>query len=206
MRTKILYEIEATSLMEALRTALELQASAKITPKAIAEGYEMTLFHELDARSVIEGTRSIEFYRHNYTFDKPTFYIKDAARDLEKWADSYFSPSSGHLNKFIPLAEAKSDFEENYGHKGTFSSIIFMRRLNSYARSHEHIDIMNPPEFCSVISEKPLGLNRILRRLRYDDGVPFGSPVDHIYMKSNKEGGASRHEIKPVLSDSEDGD
>ena len=206
MRTKILYEIETTSLMEALRTALEIQASAKITPKAIAEGYEMTLFHELDARSVIEGTRSIKFYRHNYTLDKPTFYLTEAARDLEKWADSYFSPSSGHLNKFIPVAEAKNDFEENYGHEGTLSSVLFMRRLDRYARSHEHIDIMNPLESCSMISEKPLGTNRILRRLRYEDGTPYGSPVDHIYMKSNKEGGASRHEIKPVLSDSEESD
>jgi len=190
MRTKILYEIETKSLMEALRTALEIQSSAKITPKAIAEGWEMTLFHELDARSVIEGTRSIAFYRHNHTVYKPTFRVIEAAKDLEKWADSYFSPSSGHLNEFIPVAKAKSDFEENYGHKGIFSSITFMRRLDRYARSHEHIDIMNPLEFCSTISEKPLGLNRILRRLRYDDGVPFGSPVDHIYMKSNKEGGA----------------
>lgn len=206
MRTKILYEIETTSLMEALRTALEIQSSAKITPKAIAEGWEMTLFHELDARSVIEGTRSIEFYRHNHTVDKPTFRVIDAARDLEKWADSYFSPSSGHLNKFIPVAEAKRDFEINYGHEGTLSSIVFMRRLGLYARNHEHIDVMNPLEFCTVISEKPLGLNRILRRLRYDDGVPFGSPVDHIYMKSSMEGGASRHEIKPVLSDSEESD
>lgn len=190
MRTKILYEIETTSLVEALRTALEIQASAKITPKAIAEGFEMTLFNELDARSVIEGTRSIEFYRHNYTFDKPTFYIKEAARDLEKWADSYFSTSSGHLNKFIPVAEAKSDFEENYGHKGTFSSVLFMRRLNSYARSHEYIDRMNPLEFCNTISEKPFGINRILRRLRYEDGKPYGPVVDHIYMKSSMEGGA----------------
>lgn len=176
--------------MEALRTALELQSSVKITPKAIAEGYEMTLFHELDARSVIEGTRSIEFYRHNYTFDKPIFNIKEAAKDLVKWADSYFSPSSGHLNKFIPVAEAKSDFEENYGHKGTFSSVLFMRRLNSYARSHEHIDRMNPLEFCNTFSEEPFGLNRILRRLRYEDGKPYGSVVDHIYMKSSMEGGA----------------
>ena len=205
MRTKILYEIETTSLMEALRTALEFQASAKITPKAIAEGGEMTLFHELDARSVIEGTRSIEFYRHNHTVYKPTFHLIDAARDLVKWADGYFSPSSGHLNKFIPVAEAKSDFEENYGHKGIFSSILFMRRLDLYARNHEHIDIMNPLEFCSVISEKPLGLNRILRRLRYEDGKPYGPVVDHIYMKSSMEGGVSRHEVKPVLSEEEDG-
>lgn len=206
MRTKILYEIETTSLMEALRTALEIQASAKITPKAIAKGWEMTLFHELDARSVIEGTRSIEFYRHNYTVHKPIFHVIEAAKDLEKWADDYFSPSSGHLNKFIPVAEAKSDFEKNYEHEGAFTSIHFMHRLNLYARSHEHIDIMNPLEFCSIISEKPFGLNRILRRLRYDDGIPFGSPVDHIYMKSSMEGGASRHEIKPVLSDSEESD
>ena len=129
MSTKILYEIETTSLMEALRTALEIQASAKITPKAIAEGFEMTLFHELDARSVVEGTRSIEFYRHNHTLHKPIFHVIDAARDLEKWADSYFSPSSGHLNKFIPVAEAKSDFEDNYGHKGTFSSITSMKGM-----------------------------------------------------------------------------
>lgn len=195
MITKILYEIETTSLMEALRTALELQASVKITPKAIAEGWEMTLFNELDARSVIEGTRSIESYRHNYTLYKPTFCLIDAARDLEKWADSYFSPSSGHLNKFIPVEEAKSDFEENYGHKGIFSSNLFMRRLDLYARRHEYIDIMNPPEFCSVISEKPLGLNRILRRLRSEDGKPDGPVVDHIYMRS-----------MPVLSEEEEGD
>ena len=121
MRTKILYEIETTSLMEALRTALEIQSSAKITPEVIEGGSDITLFNELDARSVIEGTRSIEYYRDVYT---------------------------------------------------------------------SNIDIMNPPEFCSVISEKPLGINRILRRLRYEDGKPYGPVVDHIYMKSSMEGGA----------------
>lgn len=206
MRTKILYEINTTSLMEALRTALEIQSSAKITPKAIDEGCETILFHEFDARSVIEGTRSIEYYRQTYASSKCHSPMMEVHRDLEEWADSYFSPSSGHLNEFIPVAKAKRDFEKNYGHEGTFSSITFMRYLDLYARSHEHIDIMNPPEFCSVISEKSLGLNRILRRLRYDDGVPFGSPVDHIYMKSSMEGGAPRHEMKPVLSDSEESD
>ena len=191
MRTKILYKIETTSLMEALRTALELQSSAKITPEVIEGGSDITLFNELDARSVIEGTRSIEYYRDVYTSNKYDYNLAESVRDLEKWAESYFSPSSGHLNKFIPVAEAKRDFEENYySRKGTFSSIHFMRRLNNYARRRVHIDIMNPPEFCSVISEKPLGINRILRRLRYEDGKPYGPVVDHIYMKSSMEGGA----------------
>ena len=86
MRTKILYEIETTSLMEALRTALEIQSSAKITPEVIEGGSRtrMHLYLEKTDRGwslELAGSRSyctvesVRFYLglvHHGIF--PTFY------------------------------------------------------------------------------------------------------------------------------------
>ena len=74
--------------------------------------------------------------------------MNDMVGEFSEWADAYFSPLGGHLNRMIVKDEAMHDFSTSYNLKG-LSSQRFMKSLKAYARLHEDTLELNPAELCN---------------------------------------------------------
>ena len=175
MKVMINYELEAPSLVDALRTALDLHASAGITPKSIDCGISESLaFCERDARRVVNGTLSESFYRGAHSF----------GASFGAWASWYFSPLEDHLDCAIPLDDALEDYRF-YSSNRMMSPVMFMKKLRDFARDCEYILEMNPRELCVVKPDEGMMNGRILKRRVDENGERYGGAVDHIFMKTN---------------------
>lgn len=69
--------------------------------------------------------------------------MSDMVGEFSEWADTYFSPESGHLDTFVEKDVAMADFMKQYNVKG-LSSARFTKSLRAYATLHSDKVELNP--------------------------------------------------------------
>ena len=74
--------------------------------------------------------------------------MSDMVMGFAEWADAYFSPISGHLNKMVVKDEAMRDFISSYNVKG-LSPHRFSKSLKAYALLHSRTLELNPLHLCN---------------------------------------------------------
>ena len=111
---------------------------------------------------------------------------QDMSGNFEQWAYTYFSPLSGHLDKFIERSEALDDFKKFSGLKDMTTN-GFTRKLQAFVKYCNYTSELNPIDYCTVKPDPGRNNGRILKRPKNSMGVPTGSPVDHIFIRTNKD-------------------
>ena len=110
---------------------------------------------------------------------------QDMSGNFEQWANIYFSPLSDHLDKFIVRQEALDDFKRYSGLKDMTTN-GFTRKLLAFVKYCDYTAELNPVDYCTVKPDPGKNNGRILRRQKDASGLPYGSPVDHIYIRTDK--------------------
>lgn len=112
---------------------------------------------------------------------------QDMSGNFEQWANIYFSPLGNHLDTFIVRQEALDDFRKFSGLKDMTTN-GFTRKLQAFVKYCNYTAELNPVDYCTVKPEPGRNNGRILKRPKDSMGQPVGdSPVDHIYVRTNKE-------------------
>ena len=83
-------------------------------------------------------------------------------KDFEEWAEVYFAPDGGNLDREIKQDEMYANFSREITYR--VSKNVFTKRLKAYCDYASHIHCLNP----ASITGKPKDGERILRRA---DGV-----------------------------------
>ncbi len=145
---------------------------------------------------------------HNFLLQCESFYLKaiqsgakilppmenimlrkrkqDMSGNFEQWAGIYFSPLGEHLDTFIVRQEALDDFRRYSGLKDMTTN-GFTKKLQAFVKYCKYTAELNPVDYCTVKPEPGRNNGRILKRLKDPAGIPTGSPVDHIYVRTIKE-------------------
>ena len=103
-----------------------------------------------------------------------------------EWAQEYFAPASGNLDRLIKRDDAINDFRTNYNMKDITSNAFF-RKMRAFCDWCSYTEKFNPDEYCAP--SKP---GHIIRRETTNDGTS-GKVVEWLYVQSNKE------EIKRII-------
>ena len=111
---------------------------------------------------------------------------QDMSGNFEQWANQYFSPIGNHLDTFIVRNDALDDFRRYSGLKDMTTN-GFTKKLQAFVKYCEYTVELNPIDYCTVKPEPGRNNGRILRRLKDNFGNPTGSPVDHIYIRTDKQ-------------------
>ena len=111
---------------------------------------------------------------------------QDMSGNFEQWAYTYFSPLSDHLDKFIERNVALEDFKKYSGLKDMTTN-GFTRKLQAFVKYCNYTSELNPIDYCTVKPDPGRNNGRILKRPKNSMGVPTGSPVDHIFIRTNKD-------------------
>lgn len=111
---------------------------------------------------------------------------QDMSGNFEQWANQYFSPLSDHLDRFIVRNDALDDFRKYSGLKDMTTN-GFTKKLQAFVKYCEYTIELNPIDYCTVKPDPGRNNGRILRRLKDGFGNPTGSPVDHIYIRTDKQ-------------------
>ena len=111
---------------------------------------------------------------------------QDMSGNFEQWANQYFSPLGNHLDTFIVRQEALDDFRRYSGLKDMTTN-GFTKKLAAFVKYCEYTIELNPIDYCTVKPDPGRNNGRILRRLKDSAGIPGGSPVDHIYIRTDKQ-------------------
>ena len=98
-------------------------------------------------------------------------YKAEMGSNFEDWADGYFAPESGHLDKLIVRQEAFEDFRGTTNMKN-LKMQWFTRALQAYGKLHADSLTLNPEEV----------LNASGRCIRRDPAT--GKATEYIYMQS----------------------
>ena len=98
-------------------------------------------------------------------------YKAEMGSNFEDWADGYFAPESGHLDKLIVRQEAFEDFRGTTNMKN-LKMQWFTRALQAYGNLHADSLTLNPEEV----------LNASGRCIRRDPAT--GKATEYIYMQS----------------------
>ena len=102
----------------------------------------------------------------------------EMGENFRDWAEMYFSPESGRLNKFIVRTDAFEDFKKFVG-LGKITMQAFTRKLKAFAEDTPYIECLNPEEFCNASG-------RILRRPEGSEPKQYTAPTDMIYLRTIK--------------------
>lgn len=100
--------------------------------------------------------------------------MNDCFRD---WAEQYFSEDGDNLDRFLIRQDVAEDFR-HYANLPKSTMQTFSRALSAFCTLSEHIDTLNPEEFCN-------GAGRIIRRIKSPDGLSTKS-AEMIYVRSAK--------------------
>ncbi|MCR4602465.1 MAG: hypothetical protein K5683_02880 [Prevotella sp.] len=111
---------------------------------------------------------------------------QDMSGNFEQWANIYFSPLSDHLDCFIVRQDALDDFRKFSGLKDMTTN-GFTRKLQAFVKYCSYTSELNPADYCTTRPDPGRSNGRILKRLKNPStGMPQGSPVDHIYVRTDK--------------------
>ena len=98
--------------------------------------------------------------------------LQEMGTNFQDWAESYFAPDSGRLDKEI-IRKVAFDAFRMYANTNKVTMQRFTRMLKAFVQVCPYIEEMNPPEMCN-------GQGRIIRRIN-------DHTEDMIYLKMKKE-------------------
>ena len=97
----------------------------------------------------------------------------DMGENFEDWADVYFSPDGGNLDRLLVRATVFNDYTSAIGNLGArYSMKRFTQQLKAFCEFSEHIHCLNPRDLQN-------SQGRIVRRVD-------GKIEEHIYLRSTK--------------------
>ena len=176
-KTVINYHVKCPGLVDALRTACDVQQSCGMVPVSIDLGFNVVCFDYGDALAVLDGRMPLSRYESIHPW-KVCF---------REWAEGFFDPlATEHLDTYLVERLVLADYQAVTGDIG-MTSQRFRRRLGKWAAECDYIEALNPYDLCTVKPADGKQNGRILRRLRDADGNPTGSPVDFIYLRTDPE-------------------
>ena len=97
----------------------------------------------------------------------------DMGENFEDWADVYFSPDGGNLDRLLVRTTVFNDYTSAIGNLGSrYSMKRFSQQLKAFCEFSEHIHCLNPRDLQN-------SQGRIVRRVD-------GKIEEHIYLRSTK--------------------